>query len=230
MVTKTMNKWVAGNTKLNKVTGDNGEYHIIGFGIPADSDFMEGNRKRNTCPGAKECREVCYAKQGMYSTPQVKNARKLSLQQTLDDNFTQNMINDLYKFSAKGINTVRIHDSGDFYSQKYLDKWFSIARSVPQMRFYAYTKAMNLDLWTDKPENMQIIQSLGGQWDSKIDFNKPHSRIFSDEASRIANGYVDGNVNDAPAIEGMIKIGLVYHGNKKLTPAQSNHFKLPVIT
>lgn len=226
---KTTNKWVAGNAKLNKVTGDNGEYRIIGFGIPADMDFMEGKRKRNTCPGAKECRDVCYAKQGMYVFPNVKNARNLSLEQTLDGSFTQNMIEDLYKFSAKGINTVRIHDSGDFYSQKYLDKWFNIARSMPWMKFYAYTKAMNLDLWTDKPDNMQIIQSLGGRWDSKVDLSKPHSRIFTDEDSRIENGYADGNANDAPAIEGVIKIGLVYHGSKRMTPVQSKHFRLPVV-
>ena len=37
---KTTNKWVAGNAKLNKVTGDNGEYRIIGFGIPADMDLV----------------------------------------------------------------------------------------------------------------------------------------------------------------------------------------------
>jgi hypothetical protein len=88
---------------------------------------------------------------------------------------------------------------------------------------------MNLDLWADKPDNMQIIQSLGGRWDSKVDLSKPHSRIFTDEDSRIANGYADGNANDAPAIEGVIKIGLVYHGSKRMTPVQSKHFRLPVI-
>lgn len=226
---KTTNKFVIGNTKLNKVTGVNGEYRIIGFGIPADMDFMEDKRKRNTCPGADGCRDICYAKQGTYAFSNVKKARNLSLHQTLDENFSQSMIEDLRKYFAKGFNTVRIHDSGDFYSQKYLDKWYTIARSMPQMNFYAYTKAMNLDLWSEKPENVQIIQSLGGQWDNKVNLSKPHSRIFTDEESRIANGYVDGNVNDAPAIEGVIKIGLVYHGNKALTASQSNHYRLPVL-
>jgi hypothetical protein len=36
---------------------------------------------------------------------------------------------------------------------------------------------------------------------------------------------VDGNINDLPAILGDVKIGLTYHGVKKLTDAQSKFFR-----
>jgi hypothetical protein len=226
---KTINKFVTGNTKLNKITGEGGAYQIIGFGIPADLDFKDGKRKRNTCPGADHCREVCYAKQGMYRFNNVKVARQKALDATMDVNFVETMIEDLTKFFKKGINTVRVHDSGDFYSQEYLDKWYSIASQMPWMKFYAYTKALNLDLFTNKPDNFQIIQSLGGRWDRKIDLTKPHSRIFTNDEARIANGYVDGNINDAPAIDGVVKIGLVYHGGKNLDETQKTRYNLPVL-
>ena len=60
--------------------------------------------------------------------------------------------------------------------------------------------------------------------DTEIDKSKPHARIFAIEAQRINAGYVDGNVNDSPAINGDIKIGLVYHGTKNLTVAQQRNF------
>lgn len=224
MTIKTAIKFIFGNAKLLK-----GKYKIVGFGIPADVDFIDGSRKRNTCAGAKDCRSVCYAKQGMYLFSNVKAARNKALEQTLRSDFVSLAIADLEKLSRKGFNVVRIHDSGDFYSQAYLDKWHAIARALPNLVFYAYTKSLNLDLWTGKPDNFRLIQSLGGRWDRKIDLAKPHSRIFTDHDVRIANGYVDGNVSDEPAIEGEVKIGLVYHGTRNLTGEQKVKFSLPVV-
>jgi hypothetical protein len=91
------------------------------------------------------------------------------------------------------------------------------------MTFYAYTKSMHLDL-TGAPANFKVTQSLGGKHDALVNLGKPHSRIFSTDDDRIAAGYVDGNVDDSPAIEGVVSIGLVYHGVKNLTPAQKKFF------
>ena len=213
-------KWTKGNEKLQKDNG--GVYNIIGFGIPADHDFQANGEKLNTCPSALACRGVCYAKQGRYAMPNVLNARKHNLDMSLNQYFVDWVVADLSRM--RKINTVRIHDSGDFYSQEYYDKWCAIATMLPNITFYAYTKTVNIDLWTHKPDNFKITQSLGGKHDNLVDLNKPHSRIFADDASRINAGYVDGNVNDVPAIEGLVNIGLVYHGQRKLTDAQKKYF------
>ena len=43
--------WTKGNAKLLKTSG--GEYRVVGFGLPADVDFVGvDGEKRNTCPGA----------------------------------------------------------------------------------------------------------------------------------------------------------------------------------
>ena len=223
-------KFVTGNSKLNKFTSVNGnEYRIVGFGIPADLDFNDNGKHRNTCAGAKDCRSVCYAKQGMYNFSNVKKARMEALEQTLAADFVEKSIAGLTKFAKSKFNVVRVHDSGDFYSQEYLEKWYAIAAAVPQMKFYAYTKALNLDLWTNKPDNFQIVQSLGGVWDKRVDVSKPHSRIFVSEEERIAAGYVDGNLHDGFAIEGFVNIGLVYHGNKNMSTQDKAKFSLPVV-
>lgn len=218
---KTNLQWVTGNTKLAK-----GKYKIVGFGIPADFDF----NNTNTCPGALACKAVCYAKQGTYNFPVVKTARRKALKQTQLKTFVDRAVKDLnYFLQKKKYNTVRIHDSGDFYSQEYLDKWKEIARRVPEMKFYAYTKAMHLNLFKDLPSNFNLVQSLGGKYDKLVDLSKSHSRIFTNDSARKQFGYVDGIVNDNAAITGKIKIGLVYHGVKNLTEPQKKYFKLPVV-
>ena len=41
-------------------------------------------------------------------------------------------------------NVVRIHSSGDFINQNYLNMWCNIAKKFPHFKFYAYTKVNNI--------------------------------------------------------------------------------------
>lgn len=221
-------KWVFGNSKLEKTSG--GKYRVLGWGIPADTNIVtQEGATLNTCPAALACRAVCYAKQGSYRFANVIAARNHNLRLSLDDDFASKIIADLGNLLIKGrkcrkpYNVVRLHDSGDFYSQRYLDAWCHIADNFQHVTFYAYTKSLHLD-YTNVPPNLRITQSLGGKYDNLIQLGKSHSRIFSNDAAREAAGYVDGNIDDTPAIEGIINIGLVYHGSRNLTPAQEVFF------
>lgn len=209
------------NEKLVK-TSNGSVYKILSWGVPADYDVVLMGKRFNTCPGALACKDPCYAKQGNYLRGNVKRAKQGNLLASVLPGFVNNMIAEIK--SRRTYNTIRIHDSGDFFSQEYYDKWCMIAKALPDRIFYAYTKAFNLDLYSNKPDNLRIIQSLGGRWDDKIDLSKSHSRIFATHEARIAAGYEDGNINDVPAIEGVTKIGLVVHGQKKLTLAQVKYF------
>lgn len=225
MTNATNLKWTEGNAKLVKTdgSGSNMTFRVLGFGIPADYNFDGGN----TCPGANACRGVCYAKQGRYMMANVMNARKHNLNFFNGfgaHSFVCAAIADLTRF-VKRYNVVRIHDSGDFFSQEYLNAWKAIAAAFPSVIFYAYTKSLHLDIETDKPLNLRIVQSLGGKYDARVNLSLSHARIFSTDADRIAAGYIDGNVNDMPAILGEVNIGLVYHGVKKLTEAQNKFFR-----
>ena len=198
------------NAKLAKTS--KGRYNVIGFGTIADHDFVDSDGvKRNTCGGALACKAVCYAKQGAYMWDSVRKARKRNLRLTMRKDFAAIIVGDLS--SMRKVNTVRIHDAGDFYSQEYLDKWIVIAKALPYLRFYTYTKSLNLD-FSKVPANFQVTQSVGGRYDADIDPDFSHSRIFATHEDRERAGYIDGNVSDVPAIRGLVQIGLVYHGNK----------------
>ena len=220
-------KWVMGNTKLEKTSG--GKYRVIGWGIPADNTYRHNGKTFNTCPGASACRAVCYAKQGTYRFRNVVNARAHNLTLACQSDFVAKVSEDLSiltiknKRCRKPYSVVRLHDSGDFYSQEYLDGWSKIAAQFKHVIFYAYTKSLHLD-FSAIPANLRITQSLGGKYDKLVNLGRPHSRIFSSHDARERESYVDGNVNDIPAIEGDIAIGLVYHGGRNLTTAQEKFF------
>jgi len=205
-------KWSFANTKVSKLDA-------VSFGIPA----FESADGFKTCPKAGACAGICYARQGRYLMPNVQKAREFNLEKARGPlaNFVREAVEDLKTVKNK---IVRVHDSGDFFSQAYLDAWYKIARAFPEKTFYAYTKSLHLQLWKGRPNNFQIIQSEGGKLDKSIDEDKPHARIFSTDYRRKKAKYGDGHKTDWLAINGAKKIGLVYHGTKKLTKAQKEYW------
>jgi len=71
----------------------------------------------------------------------------------------------------KKAEAVRIHMSGDFYSQDYFDMWLQICRDNPNVEFWAYTKSLNY--WVNRlneiPNNLTLTASRGGKHDNLIE-------------------------------------------------------------
>ena len=113
----------------------------------------------------------------------------------------------------KKVDILRLHDSGDFYSPAYLNKWIDIANNNKEVIFYAYTKSIpffkkNLDI----PTNLKIIFSEGSKKDNLINTTKDrHSRIFKDINSMLKAGYINASDNDLNAIQDNKKVGLLLH-------------------
>lgn len=100
-------------------------------------------RARQTCPGATElCKKVCYAKATEdFRKEKTTNARDRHTAAAKEDDFQDRMKDEL-----KGVrNYMRIHESGDFFNQKYLDDWVAVIKANPQITFWAYTKSWQLD-------------------------------------------------------------------------------------
>jgi len=173
------------------------------------------------CIGAGACFGICYAQQGTFNFIMSVVARELNLMNILMNN--ADFFMDTLIAVGNMQQDIRIHDSGDFFNQEYLDFWFAIAEATPDKIFYAYTKSLTLD-FSAMPENMRITQSEGGLHDDKINKAQSHSRIFSSHKARIKAGYKNGNASDLLALNGVIKIGLVYHGGKNLTEKQEKYF------
>ena len=200
-----------GNTKLVKTAKEFG-VKIFNFSIPAGNDKKSG---KITCPFAGSCLKLCYAKKGMYRFGNVERALTKRYEASKKADFVERINNELKKVK-KGIQVyVRIHDSGDFYSPTYFEKWLEIARLNPSVRFYAYTKSHSFIRGIELPENVDLIFSLGSKNDELIDVEKErHSQIFKTSEDMAAAGYTDASYLDLNATKWFTtnkKIGLLIH-------------------
>lgn len=206
------------NAKMKRSSQDG--IHLYNFGIPA----FRAQNGFATCPNAKQCAVGCYATTGTYKFKASVNAYENRLKLTQHEYFAQVMMSQIDKVVKKhkdGIILIRVHDSGDFYSEGYQALWYTIASQYennPKVQFYAYTKMVSQSetLIDVKPSNFRIIYSYGGKEDSQIDTSKHyHSRVFEDLNTLFTAGYIDGTHDDTIAALGTeVKIGLVYHGVK----------------
>lgn len=195
------------NGKMQK-TGKKHKVKIVNFTIPA----LQSINGFRTCPNAGLCATGCYARMGAYvfKGPRVKH--EANLQATLKADFPIIAIAELTKLKP---DLVRIHDAGDFYSREYLAKWIAIAIAMPDVKFYAYTKMVQLVKNTVLPDNLMIIFSQGGKQDLLINPNTDrHSRVFETVKELKAAGYVNASDDDMLASTINKRVGLVYHGNK----------------
>jgi len=128
-----------GNSKLS-----NG---IATFDLPATKEVCG-----RACPG-------CYAEKAQRIYPSVLPSREKKLMLSKHKAFTDAMNKAIHSLQP---HYIRIHSSGEFYSQQYIEKWAKIARSNLQRTFYAYTKRMkdfDFSPLTKLP-NCVIIDSL----------------------------------------------------------------------
>lgn len=195
------------NTKLKSTSKAMGK-RVFNFGITAYKS-MSG---KLICPFAKDCIKFCYAQKGAYSWSNVKPAFEKRYELTKTDNFI-NLMNSEIK--RKKVDFLRIHDSGDFYSKSYIQKWFIIANDNPNVKFYAYTKSFILFQGLTIPDNLDIIFSEGGKHDKLIDTKiDRHARIFDTEQELIESGYINASKNDLMATKFFNtsnKVGLIFH-------------------
>ena len=82
------------------------------------------------------------------------------------------------------IKEVRIHESGDFYNDDYLEAWIATAKQMSDIKFYAYTKSLDkIKKYEDEINslpNLVITQSEGGRNDKYIkDINIKTAKVFN---------------------------------------------------
>lgn len=211
-------------------------HRIYNFAIPAWFVRLDG-KVFKTCPNAGACAQVCYARNGTYLFSNVLAAHTNNLRLTLDKPVLfRALINKelshkrfkptfqprqmpegaeltddhwLQAWIRNGGAAVRIHDSGDFYSEPYLYLWFAIAADNPQVLFYAYTKevAMLKQHGAKAPVNFRWLYSTGGLQDDLITDDDRRADVFPDEQAITDAGYTSQDATDLLAI--LLKTNLV---------------------
>lgn len=95
----------------------------------------------STCPGKSDwcgAEGNCYATRGPIMFPQNQKRYADNLKASMQDDFVDLLVEEIRKSKKK---TVRIHPAGDFYSVAYVKKWTEVAKRLPWVRFYAYTRS-----------------------------------------------------------------------------------------
>lgn len=219
--------YLSQNEKMRKSSY---HYDIYNWGIPA---FISKISKIKTCPNAGQCATGCYAQSGTYRFKNVVSKYESRLQLALSEQFQDVIASEIETAKTKASKrdkqcVIRIHDSGDFFSDQYVDKWLEVIQSQPDTLFYAYTKEVSRFKSMELPKNLIMIYSYGGKQDHLIDPEQDrHSRVFQDETSLIEAGYADASHDDTVAFGENLKIGLVYHGSKKYANTHWDRVNVP---
>jgi hypothetical protein len=114
---------VRGNTKVGE--------DIFAFNLPPVL----------SCPGMSAGCGFCYALRGRWVFEGVQKSLARNWAASHEPLFAERMIGEVRR---RHVHVVRIHASGDFYSERYVRSWEQVARSCPATTFYAYTRSWRL--------------------------------------------------------------------------------------
>jgi hypothetical protein len=173
-----------------------------------------------TCPNAGACAQGCFALGGNYLFKSVKDAQERRLEASKQNDFVDAICQELVSLR---VGAVRVHDSGDYYSEEYLDKWIQIAKRNPSVIFYSYTKSINFfksdfNTWKKTlPSNMVITFSFGGKRDDLINRKTDkHALVFQSLEQLLEHNYENTSDYDDNAYNPNIKlVGLIAKKSRK---------------
>lgn len=107
---------------------------------------------KEICVGASAvCLMLCYAMRQHYCRDNVKEALDRNYRETLLKDFVAVMCGWIRSVFAR---VVRVHASGEFYSEEYVRKWIDIAKRNSRVVFFAYTRS-----WRD-PDIYPALKEL----------------------------------------------------------------------
>jgi len=194
-------------SKLKKTSKELG-VRVFNFGLPA----YKSATGKLICPMADSCVKFCYARKGAYVWSNVKPAFEKRYELSKTDQFVSKMYEEIVK---KKPDYIRVHDSGDYYSRKYLHKWLDLARLFPEVKFYSYTNMVQLFKEIDLPPNFDVIFSDSGKQTHLIDYQLDrYTKIFSSDTELDRAGFVNASKIDLFATKWFSKnkkVGLIYH-------------------
>ena len=127
--------------------------------------------KKRTVLDGKNAKFRCFSAIQEAQYPSVYNQRKHNLDSILAiRNDVEKMTSLIMDSLPKNADYIRVHVGGDFVTSEYMLSWFNVARMNPNIKFYAYTKAIgwmqdNEDM---RPKNFRMIASYGSKQDNLI--------------------------------------------------------------
>lgn len=207
-------KFSQGNAKLDK--------NIFTFSLPSGfacphalDCLSKANRETGKITDGKKTAFRCFSASQEALYPTVRKQRWHNFDAL--KGATKDQMSGLIFLSIPSKATmIRIHVGGDFFSQAYFDAWIDVARLMPEVTFYAYTKS--LPYWIARlgsiPSNLILTASRGGRKDDLIDqYNLREARVvFSVEEAESLGLEIDHD--DSHAYRNGPSFALLIHGTQ----------------
>ncbi len=207
-------KFSKGNAKLDKT--------IFSLSLPAGHScpfamdcLAKAERVTGKLTEGKNNKFRCFSatSENIFTKTRQQRWHNFDLLRKLDE---QGMINLIHNSIPKQATKIRIHVSGDFFSQKYFNAWLEVAKQNPDRLFYAYTKS--LQYWVarinDIPSNFVLTASKGGKLDNLI---KEHNLRFAEVVYTIEKAEELGleiDHDDSHAMKQGKSFALLIHGTQ----------------
>ena len=177
-------KFGIGNAKMNHMAESMNlkKSQVVTFDLPAGY----------TCPMASMCKAFaskktgkiidgksmifrCYAAsiESRFKNSRLAHWHNFDLLKNLDEKSMVELINSSIK---KNVKIVRIHSSGDFFSQDYFNAWVKVASMNQDITFFGYTKIVDY-VKAIKPSNFKLVYSMGGLMDNQVDNSIPTCKV-----------------------------------------------------
>lgn len=202
-----------GNAKLSFSTAT--------FSLPAghscpcaDECFAKADKTTGKLTGGPNSRFRCFAATGEARITVVRQARWRNFELLQRAKTVQGMADLIDRSLPVGVPFVRIHVSGDFFSETYFKAWLNVAANNPKIVFYAYTKSLHFWVKHKKsiPKNFRLTASKGGKMDFLISEHRlKYAEVIFSEQEAIDKG-LELDHDDSHAIEGKKPFGLLLHG------------------
>lgn len=188
-----------------------------GWSCPAARDCLSrADRQTGKVKDGPETEFRCFAASDEARHSSVRRARWHNLGLLKAAGGADGMARLILDALPASARTVRVHVSGDFFSQDYFDAWLEVARRRPGVRFYAYTKS--LPYWLARrdavPVNLILTASRGGRHDHLIQSNGLRSaRVVFSEAEAADLG-LEIDHDDSHAMNPGPDFALLIHGSQ----------------
>ena len=168
-----------GNSKLGK--------SIYTFSLPSGY----------TCPFAKDCLAKvnrltgkltdgphtqfrCFSASQEALFPSVRKSRWDNFEKVKNAIKNNTLVDLILNSIPKKATIIRVHVAGDYYNQVYFNAWMEVAKRLPSVTFYAYTKSIGY--WINQlgniPSNFKLNASYGGKQDNLIEqYNLKYAKV-----------------------------------------------------
>jgi hypothetical protein len=154
------------------------------WSLPAVKSCPGAFFAENAICGTSKEHTTCYATGGMYLWDAVKNAQHVRYMWTLKCLSTNEGIAEWFDTMIPAIANrrrnqeyFRVHDSGDLFNARYIQAWYYVCESLPNIDFWFPTRSWRLPnllphlVWLNSLPNVQV---------------KPSALLFEDEPPVIA--------------------------------------------